>query len=103
MTTFCIAYKNNKTIEWAERTGNLAGGWVRISGFLSWDEAKRLFDIRKNEYTKSAVAIFSNTNDGGAWYDRRPRYLANSHILVADAPMPAALAGLINARESDWF
>jgi zona occludens toxin (predicted ATPase) len=102
MTTYCVAYKNEKTVEWAEKTGNMAGGWVRISAFLPFDEAKRLFDVRKVEYTNNAVAIFAN-NDTSAWYDRRPRYLANQHILFANAPIGSALSGLINARESDWF
>jgi hypothetical protein len=104
MTTFCVAYKNEKTTNWAEQTGNMAGGWIRIGGFLTLDEAKRLFEIRKGEFTNSAVAIFSKPDDNSvAWFERRPSYLANRHSLVANAPIPVALGGLINARESDWF
>ena len=104
MVTFCIAYKNEHTIEWAERTGNMAGGWIRISAFLDFTEAKRLLEIRAPEMSNSAVAMFANhQNDPVAWYERRPRYISNSHILTAGAPISADLAGLINARESDWF
>jgi len=104
MTKFCVAYKSKITTEWAEKTGNMAGGWVRISGFVSLDEAKNIFNVRKVEYKNAAVAIFADhENDPVAWYNRRPSYLANRHIIYADAPISNALGGLINARESDWF
>lgn len=103
MTTFCVAYKNQNTIKWAEKSNHAAGGWVRISAFLSFDEAKRLFDIRKNEYTNSAVGIFAEHGDGTAWFDRRPRYFANKHVLFCESSVSAAFGGLINSRSSDWF
>jgi len=103
MTTFCVAYQNKVTIDWAEKTGHAAGGWVRISDFLSFDEARRLFDIRKDEYTNSAVGMFAEHGDGSAWSDRRPRYLANRHILFSETAVRSAFGDLINSRSSDWF
>ena len=103
MTTFCVAYKNQSTIKWAEQSGNLSGGWVRVSSFLPFDEARRLFEIRKGEYGNSAVGIFAEHGDGSAWYERRPRYLANSHILFSVSSVRHAFGGLINSRASDWF
>jgi hypothetical protein len=104
MTNFCLAYKNELTTEWAERTGNMAGGWIRVSDFEDFTSIKRLFDARKVDYPNSALAIFPNkANDEIAWYDRKPWYIHNRHILVADAPITSNLSGLINARESDWF
>jgi hypothetical protein len=102
VTTFCVAYKNELTTEWAERTGNMAGGWIRTSAFVSYTDAKQIFQSIKGDYPDTAVAIFAE-NGETAWYDRRPLYLHNRHILFADAPISAALGGLINARESDWF
>lgn len=103
MTTFCVAYKNQNTIKWAENTGHAAGGWVRISAFIPFDEARRLFDIRKDEYKNSAVGLFALHDDGPAWFERRPRYLANGHVLFNDASVRHAFGGLINSRASDWF
>ena len=103
MVTFCIAYKNEHTIEWAERTGNMAGGWIRISAFEDLQTIKRLFDVRKSEYPNSALAIFPNDNGEAAWYDRRPWYLANRHIINKDALISGALAGLINSKDAGWF
>ena len=103
MTTFCVAYKNEITTNWAEKTGNMAGGWVRISAFLPLDEAKRLFEIRKGEFNNSALAIFPHDNNEAAWYERRAWYLTNRHILSAGANISSAIGGLINAREADWF
>ena len=104
MVTFYVAFKNNKTIEWAKRTGNAGNGWVRCSAFLGFCEAQRLFQSMKPAYPNSALAVFSNHEDEPvAWYDREPRYIFNRHVLVADAPISSAVAGLINARESDWF
>ena len=104
MTTFCVAYKNEFTTNLADKTGNMAGGWVRISAFLPFNEAKSLFDLRKDGFKNSAVAIFSKPDDNSvAWFDRNPSYIANRHVLVAGAPISAAIGGLINARESDWF
>jgi hypothetical protein len=102
MTQYCVAYKNKLTTEWAERTGNEAGGWIRISAFVSYTEAKRIFHSIKGDYPNSAVAVLPE-NGETLWYDRRPIYLHNRHILFADAPITAALGGLINSKDAGWF
>lgn len=103
-TNFCLAYKNELTTEWAERTGNLAGGWIRISAFEDLQSIKHQFDTRKSDYPNSALAIFPNKeNNPIAWYECRPWYIHNRHILTVNAPITSALGGIINARESDWF
>jgi hypothetical protein len=104
MTTFCIAYKNEQTTKMHEQQGSDCGGWVRISSFVSFEEARRIFDIRKDEYKNSAVGLFAvHDDDDLAWFQRSPRFLSNRHIVFSQATVRLAFGGLINSRSSDWF
>lgn len=61
---------------------------------------KTAADYANTDHPNSAVAVFSDKTD---WRERKPMYLYNRHVLVENAPISGSLAGLINARESDWF
>ena len=104
MTTFLVAYKNDYTTEYANKTGDAKDGWQRISGFVSFSEAKDIFNLRKNELTNSAVAIFAvHEKSDTPWFCRRPRFIANRHIIGMSTSITPALGGLINSLQSDWF
>lgn len=75
MAKYCVAYKNDQTVMWAERTGNLARGWVRVTawepyGYSIINQYERL----GKEYKGSIVGLFvAHDNEVTAWYDRSPR------------------------------
>ena len=104
MTTYCVAYKSHYTTAIARSRLDPKSGWERISGFISFTEAKQLFELRKDELTNSAVAIFASVESSTTpWFARCPCYIANQHVINKNAPLAPFLAGLINSKSSDWF
>jgi len=104
MNKYCVAYKNEYTTQAAKEQQDAKNGWQRISGFVSWDEAKRIYEIRKTEFKKSAIAIFmSRDNSTTPWFCRRPRRIFNQHILTENQSIHPALSNLINSLDSSWF
>lgn len=101
MARYCIAYKNEQTVTHAERTGNLAKGWVRVTGWSSQDDIRRIFDrmVREGQYNNSIIGIFiAHENELTAWYDRTPRKAHDSRD--KSAWEFKGLRGLINSRSS---
>ena len=98
---YTIAYKNNKTVEHAGRTGNLAGGWVRVYAWSSREDTLKIFRglVNRGEYNGSILGVFvSHDNEATAWYDRSPRYAHDTRD--KSEWQFNALRGLINSRSS---
>jgi len=101
MAQYTIAYKNDGTVKHAERTGNLAHGWVRVYAWSDWADTKRVYDgmVNRGQYKGSILGIFiSHNNDVTAWYDRPPR-IAHDTRNKSEWQF-SALRGLINSRSS---
>ena len=101
MAKYTIAYKNDSTVKHAERTGNLAGGWVRVYAWSSREDVYRIFDrmVAEGQYNKSILGVFiSHENEVTAWYDRSPRRARDNRD--KSAWQFTALSGLINSRSS---
>jgi len=101
MTQYTIAYKNNKTEDHAEKTGNLAGGWVRVYAWSSREDTLNIFKgmVNRGQYKGSILGVFvSHDNDKTAWYDRSPRFAHDTRD-KSDWKI-SGLEGLINSRSS---
>ncbi len=98
-TKYCIAYKSDTTVEHADRTGNLAGGWVRISAWIYYDEAYTYFKREADNHKNAIIGMFvSHENELTAWYDRKPMK-ARDNRDKSGWPI-VGLEGLINSRSS---
>lgn len=100
--TYVIAYINKYTVEWAEKTGNAAGGWIRISGYLhNREDAINFFNHAQMD--NSAVGLFRNSEEK-PWFENDPRRLHNHHILVElSGHLSASLGALINQYDASYF
>ena len=101
MAQYTIAYKNDKTVEHAERTGNLARGWVRIYAWSTSEDVYKVFEgmVNRGQFKNSILGVFiSHENEATAWFDRSPckardgRDKSNRKI--------RGFEGLINSRSS---
>jgi len=101
MTKYTIAYKNDNTIKHAARTGNLAGGWVRVYAWSSREDVYNIFDgmVKRGQFNGSILGIFiSHENEVTAWYDRSPRKARDTRD--KSNWQIRGLEGLINSRSS---
>lgn len=102
MVKFCVAYKNEYTTKIDEQRGSACNGWVRMSAFVSFDEAQRIFQTATKQFSENtAVGLFREGYGVEAWYNKRPRYLHNRHVLFSESAVRQAFGGLINAARSD--
>jgi len=101
MAQYTIAYKNDSTVKHAERTGNLAHGWVRIYAWSSREDVFQVYDgmVKRGQFQNSILGVFiSHNNDVTAWYDRPPRVAKDTRD--KSEWQFKALRGLINSRSS---
>lgn len=102
MVKFCVAYKNDYTTKIDEQRGSACCGWVRMSAFVSYDEAQRIFETAKKQFSENtAVGVFAEHYGETPWFSRRPRLLHNRHVLFSEVAVRQAFGGLINAARSD--
>jgi hypothetical protein len=101
MAQYTIAYKNDDTIEHAERTGDKKGGWVRCYAWSSREDVLRVFNgmVERNEYKGSILGMFiHHENEVTAWFDRSPR---REYDTRDKSKWPIrGFEGLINSRSS---
>jgi hypothetical protein len=101
MDKYTIAYKNDKTVEHAERTGKLGNGWVRVYAWVDLQDAYTVFDrmCKEGRFKGSILGVFlSHENDKVDWFDRPPRIAKDSRDKLEWRF--SALRGLINSRSS---
>ena len=101
MALYTIAHKNDSTVKHAERTGNLANGWVRVYAWSSREDVYRVFEglVNRGQYKNSILGVFiSHENESTAWFDRSPR-LARDGRDKTNWKI-RGLEGLINSRSS---
>ena len=103
MAKYTIAYKNDKTEEHAERTGQLAHGWVRVYSWAGQQDAYRVFErmVKDGQFEGSILGIFiAHENEVTAWYDRAPRREHDTRVKDKWHIKNSFLVGLINSRSS---
>ena len=101
MAQYTIAYKNESTVKHAERTGNLAHGWVRVYAWSSREDVFNVFNgmVNRGQYKGSILGIFiSHDNDKIYWFDRTPRVAHDTRD--KSEWQFKGLRGLINSRSS---
>ena len=89
---YVIAYRNDNT----------DGEWVmahKFTGPYARDHAYKTFSQIKADFLNSDLAIFFYW-EGGDWRDGAIRHASYDW---PNKPITAALRGLINARDADWF
>lgn len=78
------------------------GEWVmahKFTGPLARDHAYNTFEQIKSNFQNSDLAIFFY-REGDDWHDGAVRHAAYNW---PNKPISAALSGLINSRNADWF
>jgi hypothetical protein len=80
--------------------------WTLLAKFYRSDMLLAKNTIRKYAITdmvNSALALFIVNADGIHFSEKKPFCIYNRHVLVENAKIGAAVGGLIDSRESDWF
>ena len=101
MAQYTIAYKNDGTVKHAERTGNLAHGWVRVYAWSSREDVYKVFEgmVKRGQYKGSILGVFiSHENEVTAWFDRSPRKARDTRDKTNWKIR--GFEGLINSRSS---
>ena len=89
---YVIAYRHDGT----------NGEWVmahKFTGMYAREHAYRTFEQIKADFPNSDLAIFFY-REGEDWRDGAIRHAAYNWT---NKPISAALSGLINSRDADWF
>ena len=98
MRKYIVAYKNDYTLS---HTDNLQTDWVILQRVKTYSVAKQRFDFYSKEFSsKTVIALFISNNPIVNWFDTKPRYIHNSHVLINDHDVRLAFGELINSVQS---
>ena len=97
LSDYVLAYMNEST----------KMEWIMIATHFTIRSARNHAEAILDEMQNSALAIFSRSNRGLYWADRKPMYMYNRHIysrlINPSGNISAILRNIINNLDNDWF